>query len=99
MIVAVKKRETFLPVRNPVSVHMIVNIQRNNQSIILQVLAAVGSTRKGGKKTSLGLSMMLIVKVHSVNCAKHMEEQRPLNEQVVYGQQGHSPIGRKLLRK
>ena len=96
MIVAVKKRETFLSIRNPVLLHM--NIQRNNQSIVLQVLAAAGSTRKSGKKTSLGLSMMLIVKVHSVNCARHTE-QHPLNEQVVYGQQGHSPIGRKLLRK
>ena len=95
MIVAVKKREIFLPVRNPVSVHMIVNIQRNNQSIILQVLAAVGNTRKGEKKTSLGLSMMLIVKVHSVNCARHTE--RPLNEQVVYGQQGHSPTEVSLI--
>ena len=35
VIVAVKKRETFLPVRSPVSVHMIVNIQRNNQNIVL----------------------------------------------------------------
>ena len=41
---------------------------------------------------------MLIVTVHSVNCVTHVEEY-PLNEQVVYGQQGHSPTGRKPLRR
>jgi len=53
--------------------------------------------QKRWEKTSLGLSMMLIVKVHSVNCARHLE--CPLNEQVVYGQQSQSPTGRKLLRR
>ena len=102
VIVAAKKRETFLPVRSPVSVHLIVNIQRNDQSTtILQVLAAAAAAAAAAagnteKKTSLGLSMMLIVMV-SVNCARHTEK-HPLNEQVVYGQQGHSPTGRKLLR-
>ena len=75
MIVAAKKRETFLPVRSPVSVHLIVNIQRNDQTTtVLQVLAAAaGINRKGGENTSLGLSMMLIVTVHSVSYARHTE--------------------------
>jgi len=99
VIVAAKKRQTFLPIRSPVFVHLIdtVNIQRNNQGIVQVVAVVAGSIRKGGKKTSYGLSMMLIVKVHSVNCARHME--CPLNEQVVYGQQSYSPTGRKLLRR
>ena len=77
IIVAVNKRETSLPVRSPVSVHLIVNIQRNNTSIILQLstIAAAGSTRKGGKNSLLGWIMMLIVTVHSVNCVRHMEQQ------------------------
>ena len=41
---------------------------------------------------------MLIVMVHSVNCVKHMEE-HPWNEQVVYGQQGHSPTGKEAVEK
>ena len=53
VIVTVKKRETFLPVRSPVLVHLIVNIQRNNPNIVLQVLAAAGSTIKGGKRLHL----------------------------------------------
>ena len=53
VIVVVKKRETFLPVRSPVSLHLIVNIQRNNTSIVLQVLAAAGSVKKGGKSLYL----------------------------------------------
>ena len=32
--------------------------------------SSYSNSRKVGKKTSLGLSMMLIVKVHSVNCAR-----------------------------
>ena len=93
-----KKREIFLPVRNPVLVHLIVNIQRNNPSIVLQVLAAAGSTRKAGGKDFTWLEYD--VDCDSVFCKLCKTYGRTsLNKQVVYGQQGHSPTGRKLLRR
>ena len=81
----------------PVSVHLIVHIQRNNPSIVLQVLAAAGSTIKGGKDFTW---LEYHVDCDGTFCKLHKTYGRTsLNEQVVYRQQGHSPTGRKLLRR
>ena len=45
--------------------------------------------KKGGKKTFRGCSMMLIVRVHSVNFVTHLDSH--LSEQVECGQPSHSP--------
>jgi len=98
VIVAVKKREAFLPIRSPVLV-LIVNIQRSNHGILQRQVATSSSRKlKYQKSWEKDFTLMLIVNVYSVNCAKHMEK-RPLNEQVVYGQQSHLPTGKKLLRR
>ena len=61
------KREQFLQLKSVILVH--VNLLRN----IVHQVAASGNAKKSGKNTSRGYNMMLIVMVHSANCARHIE--------------------------
>ena len=83
------EEKSNIRVRDPVIVHLIVSIQRKIEVYCTKVLAPGGSIEKV-EKISLGLNMILIVMVHSVNYPRRMEK-RLLKEQVEYGQQGHSP--------
>ena len=62
VVVVMMMREQFLQLGSLVLVH----------AHLLRKVAASGSTKRRGKKTSHGYNMMLIVRVHSAHCARHL---------------------------